>query len=124
MTIVQGDEGGLRFTDKNAKKYYYFGCRASDGFCTLTSYADKINNGNTPMPLLQNSSSAFRKGLNQPNLLAVKEQGSSISLYVNGQLIDHTDVDTFGGSSIIGVFVRDEINPTIANFSNAKVWSF
>ena len=124
MTIVQGDVGGLRFTDDSSGKYYYFGCRANDGYCSLVYYADNVNNAKTAMTLLQSFSSAFRKGLNQPNLLAVKVQGSNIGLYVNGQLIDQTDVGTFGGGSLIGVFAREETNPTVVNFSNAKVWLF
>lgn len=120
MTIVQGDVGGLLFRDNTGGKSYYFRCSA-DGHYTLAYYGD--NAPDTMMIIVQGFSSAFQSGYNQPNLLAVKVQGGSISLYVNRLLITQTDVGTYG-DGYIGVFATDKTNRTVVRFSNAKVWSF
>jgi hypothetical protein len=116
MTILTGDRGGIFFRQVGTQGPYYYSSIKIDGSYELDSF-----NGKTTNVLQRGSSPAFKRGLNQPNLLAVVAQGSSIDLYVNGQSIIHsTDSTTSGG--LIGVAADSTDQPAEVAFSNARVW--
>jgi hypothetical protein len=117
MTILKGDRGGMFFRQVGTQgPYYYFSIKI-DGSYELDSY-----NGKTLGVLQRGSSPAVKKGLNQPNLLAVVAQGSSINLYVNGQSIVRITAST-SSNGLIGVAADATDQPAEVAFSNARVWT-
>ena len=116
MTILKGDRGGIFFRQVGTQgSYYYFSIKI-DGSYELDSY-----NGKTSNVLQLGTSPAIKRGLNQPNLLAVIAQGSSIDLYVNGQSTLHIS-DSTTGNGLIGVAADATNQPTEVAFTNARVW--
>lgn len=116
MSILKGDRGGMFFRQVGTQgPYYYFSIKI-DGSYELDSF-----NGKTSRVLQRGSSAVVKRGLNQPNLLAVVAQGSSIDLYVNGQSILHI-TDSTTGSGLIGVAADATDQPAEVAFSNARVW--
>ena len=117
LTIISGDAGGvtLRVVHSN----FYLFAIAPDG-----SYHFDIVNGNglsLPSVVKQGTSPFIRKGLNQPNLLAVVAIGSKFSLYVNNHQIDTVSDSTFAAGQL-GLAAEESSNATDVAFSNAKVW--
>ncbi len=113
MTLLSGtsgDGGGLIFRSASGKAYRF---RVGiDGSFDLVDDAHS---------LVSSSNSAIKTGPNQTNVLMVKAQGSSISLFVNKVQIAKLD-DSFSSSGAIGVFAVDFTQPVDAAFSNAQVW--
>jgi len=116
MTILKGDRGGIFFRQVGTQGPYYYYSIKIDGSYELDSY-----NGKTSSVLQRGTSPAVKRGLNQPNLLAVVAQGSSIDLYVNGQSILHITASTTN-SGLIGVAADATDQPAEVAFSNARVW--
>jgi serine/threonine protein kinase len=119
MTISKGDAGGLIFranaTNSDTPWRFDFGIDQSGSFGLLV-----ISQGNSNI-LIQRPSSAIKAGVEQPNLLTVVAQGSNIYLYVNRQYAGSvSDGSIIAGK--IGVFARENIDPTDVAFSNAQVW--
>ncbi len=113
MTILSGttgDGGGLIFRSASGKAYRLH--VGSDGSFDLVDEAHGLASGN---------SAAIKTGLNQTNVLKVKAQGTSISLYVNNVLLAKVE-DSFSSSGAIGVLAVDFTQPTDVAFSNAQVW--
>lgn len=113
MTILSGtaaDGGGLIFRSTGGKSYRFR--VGTDGSFDLVD---------EPQSLIASSNAAIKTGLNQTNVLMVKAQGSSISLYVNNVLIAKI-TDSFASSGAIGVFAVDFSQPTDIAFSHAQVW--
>jgi hypothetical protein len=117
MTILKGDRGGMFFRHVGTQgPYYYFSIKI-DGSYELESFNGKISN-----VLQRGIGPAIKKGLNQPNLLAVVAQGSSINLYVNGQSIARITANT-SSNGLIGVAADATDQPAEVAFSNARVWT-
>lgn len=116
MTILKGDRGGIFFRQVGTQgPYYYFSIKI-DGLYELDSFT-----GTTAHVLQRGTSPAVKKGLNQPNLLAVIAQGSNIDLYVNGQsMVRISDSTTSNG--LIGVAADATNQPSEVAFTNARVW--
>ena len=112
MTILSGtasDGGGLIFRSASGKSYRF---RVStDGSFDLV--ADHT--------LIASSSSAIKTGLNQTNVLKVKAQDTTISIYVNNVLLANI-TNSASSTGTIGVFAVDFTQPTDVAFSNAQVW--
>ncbi len=116
MTILKGDRGGIFFRQVGTQGPYYYYSIKIDGSYELDSY-----NGKTSNVMQRGTSPAVKRGLNQPNLLAVVAQGSSIDLYANGQSIVHI-TDSTTSSGLIGVAADATDQPAEVAFSNARVW--
>ena len=115
LVILNGDAGGVTFRVVHSNFYLF--AIAPDG-----SYHFDIQNGlSLPSVVKQGTSSAIRKGLNQPNLLAVVATGSTFKLYVNNHLID-TVSDTTFATGQLGLAAEESSNTTAVAFSNAMVW--
>jgi hypothetical protein len=117
LTIVRGDAGGITFRVANSNFYLF--AITPDG-----SYHVDVENGNgTALPgvLKQGTSSAIKRGFNQPNLIAVVALGNKFDLYVNNQHID-TVTDSALSAGNIGLAAEEVSNPTDVLFSNAMVW--
>lgn len=115
MTILSGttgDGGGLVFRSSNGSAY-----RFRVGVNGTYDLVDQVK------ALASGSSPAINTGLNQTNLLKVVARGSSISLYVNNQLIT-TVQDSLSSSGAIGMMAVDFTNPTDIAFNNAQVWQY
>lgn len=113
MTILSGttnDGGGLVFRSSNGSAY-----RFRVGVNGSYDLVDQVK------ALASGSSAAINTGVNQTNVLKVVARGSSISLYVNNQLITAVQ-DSLSSSGAIGMMAVDFTNPTDVAFNNAKVW--
>lgn len=116
MTILKGDRGGIFFRQVGTQGPYYYFSLKIDGSYELDSYNGTISN-----VLQRGTSPVVKRGLNQPNLLAVVAQGSNIDLYVNGQsTLRISDRTTSNG--LIGVAADATDQPAEVAFSNARVW--
>ena len=74
--------------------------------------------------MLANAASpAIKAGVNQTNVLAVTAQGSTITLYMNGQKITSVSNNAYSQGQV--ALVADSFNnPTGVLFSNARLWTF
>jgi len=121
MTIILGDIGGIVFrADPNPAVIKFYRLRIdSHGDYDLLTF---IGKGGTDARLLQvGHLSAFKTGLNEPNLITLIARGGDFYLYVNKQFITHA-VDNTYGSGQVGLSAGDITNPTDVAFSNAKIW--
>lgn len=118
MTIVKGDRGGFVFRVDSTldEDFYYFNINMVGGYA-LDIYSTK----GYLKTLSSGFSSAFHRGFNQMNLIAVVAQGSKIDLYVNLQHIVSVSDGTYSHGQI-GVVAEDDFNPAEVVYSNAKVW--
>src|SRR6266516_2923989 len=120
MTIVAGDQGGIIFrADSSKDSFYYFQINRKTQIYTLGIY-DGFNSNDI---ISSGTSSAINTGLNQPNLLAVNANGSTLDLFVNMQKVATVNDSTYTQGQI-GVAVYDTTASTDAIFSNVKVWSW
>ncbi len=120
MKIDQGTKGGIcfRFTINDQTGYCFF--LDLNGQYVL----EKVN-FNTPLEemLVTGQSSYFLTGLRKTNQIAVRAQGSTIDLYVNGHFI-RSAMDSSFSHGQIGVFLVYPGLFTEAEFTNAKVWVY
>jgi hypothetical protein len=116
MSILKGDRGGIFFRQVGTQGPYYCFSIKIDGSYEFDSFI-----GKTTSVLQRGTNPAVKRGLNQPNLLAVVAQGSSIGLYVNGQSILHS-TDSTTSNGLIGVAADATDQPAEVAFSNARVW--
>lgn len=117
ITIAGGDAGGITFRVTHSNFYLFAITR--DG-----SYHFDIVSGNSlslPTVIRQGTSSAIRKGLRQPNLVALVAIGSTFQLYVNHRLVDTVTDSTFA-SGQVGLAAEESSSATGVLFSNAMVW--
>src|SRR5260370_21315281 len=116
MTILKGDRGGMFFRQVGIQgPYYYFSIKI-DGSYEFDSFNVKTLN-----VLQRGTSPAVKTGLNQPNLLAVVTQGTSMDMFVNGQSIVHIN-DSSSSNGLIGLHADARHQPAEVAFNNAKVW--
>jgi serine/threonine protein kinase len=124
MKIIKGYAGGVIFRADTSNKTFYVFVVGQDGTYQLfLCAASRCNND-----ILSSSSPAIKLGLNQTDLIAVIAQGSTIGLYVNHQLIDNVDDNTYstGQIGVIAFPVGESYGPTGPTevvYSNAKVWT-
>ena len=119
MTIKQGDEGGILFRADTANSKFYLFRITQSGAYGLFVYID--NQGTHAQNLLNNSTTLFKQGLNQPNTITVVARGGNLYFYINGQYLDNVNNTTLS-SGKIGVFGESNTNSTVVAFSNAEVW--
>ncbi len=117
MTILKGDRGGLFFRQVGTQGPYYYFSMKTDGSYELDSFT-----GRTRLVLQQGTSPAIKTGLNQTNLLAVVAQGSSITVYINGQNIAQIS-DSTTSQGLIGLAADPTDQPAEVAFIDAKVWT-
>lgn len=117
MKLVSGDFGGIifRYIELQRAYYYAFGISQAGRYIILPIDPQSSSKE------VDGQSSAIITGYNQSNLLAVVASGKSLRFYVNGHEITEITGGTINQGSI-GVFALYIVNPTDAQFSNAKVW--
>jgi hypothetical protein len=122
MTIIKGDCGGIvsRFDSTSGKFYDFEVCQ--DGTYTLNRYLDTTG-ANAKSLTTNGSSSAIHTGVNQPNVIAVVANGSTLDLYVNYQKIDSV-TDTSSSNGLVALAVTAKANPTEVMYKDAKLWIF
>jgi serine/threonine protein kinase len=121
MKIINGGSGGVIFRANTSNNDFYVFEVGQYGNYQLFLCSDS----QWYFTILNSTSPAIKQGLNQTNLIAVIAQGNSIGLFVNHQLIDSVNDNTYG-SGRIGVMVDptgDNGYSTEVVFSNAKVWT-
>lgn len=121
MTIIKGDIGGIIFrADPNPAiiKFYRLRIDAQEDYDLLT-YTGK--DGNDARLLQGGQLSAFKTGLNKPNLITIIARGSDFYLYVNKQFITHAADSTYS-SGQVGLSAGDLTSPTDVAYNNAKIW--
>jgi hypothetical protein len=135
MTIDRGNCGGLLFraAEKKSETYQFTVCR--NGSYSLYYYTDDSGGPNFFKPstcitpngmkescaLANTSAGAINQGLGQPNLIAVKASGSTLSLYVNHVLLTSV-TDKKISSGHIGAFADSHPERTHVTFSGIEVW--
>lgn len=118
MKIIRGDAGGILFRveDTNPNQYYdyYVG---QDG-----TYGLEVVNVSRTSTLIQGTSAAINRGLNQENLVGVVARGNTLMLYVNRYYLG-TVTDPTLDHGQIGVYSVVYTHPTEVVFSNLRVWT-
>jgi len=122
MTIISGDAGGIIFRGENTTFSNYYFAVTHNGFYALLL----CQNGKCKALVPITGSSAIHQGQSKTNIIAVGAQGSTITLYVNGQLITSVTDSTFshGQIGVAAVPFGTNAHPTTVAYSNAKVWTF
>jgi hypothetical protein len=117
MKISKGDCGGMSFRHNpdQGNIYVYLVCQDGAYFLELSTPSGSKN-------LTRHYSSAFVKGFNQSNLIAIVANGATISLYINHQKVD-TVTDYILNSGYIGLIAGNLGNPTEVIYTYAKVWT-
>ena len=117
MKISKGDCGGMSFRHNpyQGSIYVYLVCQDGAYFLELSTPSGSKN-------LTRHYSSAFVKGFNQSNLIAIVANGATISLYINHQKVD-TVIDYTLNSGYIGLIAGNLGNPTEVIYTYAKVWT-
>jgi eukaryotic-like serine/threonine-protein kinase len=119
MRVLSGDCGGLDFrAQANGKEYEYTVCQ--DG--SFSIWVDKDNNVNNNRELIGSQSSAIKKGLGQPNTLAVVAKGTTLVFYINHTKL-YSANDTTSDQGSIGLIADSSANQTETTFSSARLWS-
>jgi serine/threonine protein kinase len=116
--INKGDQAGIAFcADTNNGNFYDFSINR-DG-----SYSLRVFNGFTPdnSALAQGTSDAINTNLGDSNVIAIKMDHTTFSLFINMQMVTTVSDSTFTQGSI-GVVAEDINTPTDVTFSNALVW--
>ncbi len=118
MTIIHGDYEGMYFrANSTGTDYYTFTIHQSGQYSLdvykSNNYLKSVSNG---------SSSVFKSGLNQSNLITVVARGGNFYLYINGQFVARGS-DTSNSAGSIGLLAGDDTHPTEVAFSDLKVWS-
>jgi len=120
MKIDQGTKAGIcfRFIVNDQTGYCFF--LDLNGQFIL----EKVN-FNTPREdvLVTGKSSNFVTGLGKTNQIAVRAQGSTIDLYINGHFLRSATDSSFSHGQI-GVFLVYPGYFTEAEFTDAKVWVY
>ena len=104
--------------DTNTFKLYLFEV-CTDGTYQLWDYRNA--NGDASQ-LATASSPAIKSGLNQTNVLAVTAQGSTLTMYVNGQKLTSVTNNAYTQGQV-GMVADSYNNPTGVLFSNARLWT-
>ena len=111
MTLVSGSAGGIVFrADRATTHLYYFTVDRNGGYL-LKAYYDKVGHSSV---IARGSGISFH----ETELIGVVAQGSTISLYVNRQLIQQVQDGTFMQGQVGVVVYQGE-----AIFGSAKVWA-
>ena len=124
MTIINGtqDSGGgaglILRSDTNASDYVYsFDSQGN------WSFEISLSTASEPRELNSGASPYFQIGNGQPNLIAVKAQGTTFTLYINNHVVATVTNGTIP-AGLIGVEVDGgESSPATALFQNARVWT-
>jgi len=119
MTIISGDRGGLLFRADSANTKLYYLRLSQTGAYSLFLYVDST--GTNAKTLDHGTLTGFNIGVNQKNTIGVVARGSSISLYVNKQLVN-TITDSIYSAGEIGLTAESLTNSTEVVYSNAMVW--
>jgi hypothetical protein len=117
MTIIKGNVGGIVFryqTSENNGDYVF--TVSQDGTYDLGTH-DGQGHFNS---LYKASSSVIKTGLEQTNRIAVVALGSSIGLYVNGQLLQKVTNTTY----VEGLFGILAENTGEVLYNNARLWTW
>jgi len=120
LTINQGDEGGLVFrsnSNSDLAQFYLFSIKQSGSY-RLEVSKDRTHNTS----LAEDTSSAIKTGIRQPNTLAVVAKAGTLYLYINKQYVGSASDNTYS-SGMLGVFASDTSTTTDVSFSNAQVWT-
>ncbi len=117
VTILQGDQAGIDIrVDQSKGTGYLFSIDTQGNF-----FLDRDDSSTKAKSLSSGSHNAIIKGLNQPNLIAIVANGTTISVYVNNQFITSTDDGTYGQGQI-GVFGFSDKGSADVIASDARVW--
>lgn len=122
-TIKQGNTGaaaGLIFRADSANSKFYRIYADKEGNYGILVSVDTT--GTNVRALKTGSSSAINTGLDQTNTLGIVARGSSISFYVNNQLVTTVTDPTYSHGQI-GFSADVTTGTTDVVYSNAEVWA-
>lgn len=117
VIILKGTEAGIVFRQTPGYRYYHFYIRR-DGtfglFWCMKGHQTLLADG---------LSSAINIELNQPNVLAVVANGTTIDLYVNQQHLTRVVDGTYHAGRIGTATSADPHNPSEVAFRNLMLWT-
>jgi hypothetical protein len=117
MTIISGSEGGLIFrANQTTSQFYLFRVGQDGSYSLYVSKDDK-----TSTAIVDDTSTAIKKGLGQTNLVTVIAKGSNIYLSINRQYVGSVSDTSYTGGKI-GIFGSNSSNATDVAFNNVQVW--
>jgi hypothetical protein len=117
MTIISGSEGGLIFrANQTTSQFYLFRVGQDGSYSLYVSKDDK-----TSTAIVDDTSTAIKKGLGQTNLVTIIAKGSNIYLYINRQYVGSVSDTSYTGGKI-GIFGSNSSNATDVAFNNVQVW--
>jgi eukaryotic-like serine/threonine-protein kinase len=120
VTVTQGNSAGVVFrADNSISHLYYFHIGVDQSYELDVVHVGGSITTLTSSSLGSSNSNVTINGFNQSNLIAVVANGSTIDLYVNGQMIDSVTDSTLS-QGYVGVAASTS---TEATFSNALVWT-
>lgn len=120
-TCSGADIYGMVFRANKENAGYFFGVTC-DGRYNL--YARDFNNNIDNELIALKSSAAIRSGADQANRLGVLAQGSKLSLYVNGTLVDEIN-DSNYASGYFGAFIAaNQTTGFRVELDQIKLWKF
>jgi hypothetical protein len=122
VTLLQGDVGGFFFRENkpyNRSNAYLLDFDSKGNYqlwnYSASSDAELIDYG---------VSSSLNTGYNQTNIIGLVVQGSSITLYANGQMVKHFIDRTYssGGLSLISSEYFSHTGASEAAYSDLRLW--
>ncbi len=117
LTWVQGNEEAITARlNQNTHTYYAFFLYNTGNYSIDAVVNNKVSK------TIGDSNAAIKTGKNQTNRLALVIQGSSISLYVNHQLLRTLSDSTIGQSGQIGLIAYSTSGACEVVASNIRVW--
>jgi len=122
LAITSGDCGGIIFRADFSQRHYYLFSICQDGSYQVRLYTQPTGPETKILAQDSNPNPNIHSGLGQSNLVAVVANNTSISLYVNDQLINSIQDSTYSQGQI-GVEADSNNSPTEVVFTNAKVWT-
>ncbi len=120
--------GGIVFrADSVASTYYYFQVYESGKYTLISCAGNDCSHELAGYPAQPQAIPSFNTAPGQPNTLAVVANGSSLTIYVNGNLVVGPVTDAAYSHGMIGVYAEggSEGGPGATAdiaFSDAKVW--
>ncbi|HLZ58810.1 MAG TPA: hypothetical protein VKR06_17860 [Ktedonosporobacter sp.] len=123
LTVTKGTGAGLVFrVDPQTDKGYFFGIGILGNYVLDTFDFTTTDAAKEYVVLRKGSNTAaITRGVNQSNVVAIVANGTTLSLYVNHQLIDSVQDSTYA-SGRLGIMVVSDSGGSDVAVTNARAW--
>lgn len=123
-TILSGDSAQIYFRGSTVLATGYSFAIDTTGFYQLVRLGSGTLTSNGYTTLLQGTSGAIARGYHQANTLVVVAQGSTISVYVNRQMLGSINDTNFskGEMALVSSTYSNHSGSTEVAFSDLRIW--